>query len=114
MKKESVSITDPEVDSLILRLRAERTVLDELNAEYARLLAERRARWDTVGDVTAALKTNPSRETCDAYFALCGHSNVRENEVYGLRRTAIGTTDDLLAQLNELLGIGTRKADYET
>jgi hypothetical protein len=110
------SITDPEVDSLIVRLRADRRLLDELNAEHKRLRDERRVRWNALDGLSDALKANPSRETCDAYFEVTAATNAlckREDELDGRRHTLLKEMLALHQRLHVLLGIEIAQADFE-
>jgi hypothetical protein len=109
------SITDPEVDSLIVQLRANRGVLDELVVEYKRLHDERHARWAALDNLADALKANPSRETCDAYFGVTRATNDiydRESGVDERRRKVIEEMHGLHQKLHALLGVDIKQSDY--
>jgi hypothetical protein len=109
------NITDPEVDSLIVQLRAHRSVLDELVVEYKRLHDERHARWAALDDLADALRANPSRETCDAYFGVNQATNAiydRESGVDQRRHKVIEEMRELQHKLHALLGIDLKQSDY--
>jgi hypothetical protein len=108
-------VTDPVVTHILTRLRSERAVLDELNAEYVRARNVRRSRWDKLEELAVALKANPSREACDAYFSLVESKGCfeREEQIEASRRKCRDGMEELQGQLLELLGVRRTRADYD-
>lgn len=110
-------LNDPDIGALVARLRSERVVLDELNAEYRRVRKAHADRWAKMNELADALKTNPNRETCDAYFGLteaAGKFNFAlEEAIDGRRRMVRDNMEELQKQLLALLGIGRTNADYD-
>ena len=107
-----------EASLVVLELRRHRKLLDELNAELRRASEEQVKMFDGRTELLAALRTNPTRETADAYFACYDRLNsTRPYERYETidrrRRAVRDAMADMHKKLHELLGVAVVQADWE-